>query len=73
MLDEYVASNGVITVIPSQHRVNQQILNHCQPFLDLKLMFVVSSLDEHLNLHSQHHIVTVVEDSVLRTEMTGLE
>jgi hypothetical protein len=36
-------------------------------------MFVVSSLVEHLNLHSQQCIVATVEDSVLRTEMTDLE
>jgi hypothetical protein len=36
-------------------------------------MFAGSRRAEQLNLHSQHHIVTTVEDSVLRTEMAGLE
>jgi hypothetical protein len=36
-------------------------------------MFPDSCRAEHLNLRSQQHIVTTVEDSVLRTEMTGLE
>ncbi len=36
-------------------------------------MFAVSCLPEQLSLISQHHIVATVEDSVLRTEMAGLE
>jgi hypothetical protein len=36
-------------------------------------MFAGSSLDEQLNLYSQQRIVSTVEDSVLRTEMAGLE
>ncbi len=44
-----------------------------KPFLDLKLMFVESGRTEQLNLHLQQRIVTTVEDSVLRTEMSGLE
>jgi hypothetical protein len=36
-------------------------------------MFAVSRRVEQLSLHSQQHIVATVEDSVLRTEMTGLE
>jgi hypothetical protein len=36
-------------------------------------MFVTSSRVEQLSLRSQHHIVATVEDSVLRTEMAGLE
>ena len=39
---------------------------------NLKLMYSVSRHTEQLRLRSQH-IVTTVEDSVLRTEMTGLE
>ncbi len=37
--------------------------------LDLKLMFPDSCHTEQLSLCSQQHIVTTVEDSVLRTEM----
>ena len=37
--DESSVSNDDVTDISSQHRVTQQILNHCQPFQDLKLMF----------------------------------
>jgi hypothetical protein len=36
-------------------------------------MFVGSLRDEQLSLYSQQCIVATVEDSVLRTEMTGLE
>jgi hypothetical protein len=36
-------------------------------------MFVVSRLAEQLILCSQQRIVSTVEDSVLRTEMDGLE
>ena len=36
-------------------------------------MFPGSRRAEQLRLHSQQRIVTTVEDSVLRTEMAGLE
>jgi hypothetical protein len=36
-------------------------------------MFPGSHRSEQLSLFSQQHIVTTVEDSVLRTEMTDLE
>ncbi len=36
-------------------------------------MFVGSRRTDQLNLHSQQHIVSTVEDSVLRTEMVDLE
>jgi hypothetical protein len=41
---------SVVTVIPSQHRVTQQVLNHWQTFLDLKLMFPGSRRAEQLSL-----------------------
>jgi hypothetical protein len=53
--------------------ITQQILSHWQSFLDLKLMFAGSRRAEPLSLRSQQHIVATVEDSVLHTEMTGLE
>jgi hypothetical protein len=62
-----------VGVIPSQFKVTQQILLHWQPFLDLKLKFVGSRRHEQLSLLSQQCIVTTVEESVLRMEMTGLE
>jgi hypothetical protein len=71
--DEISVSNDDVVSIPSHHKVTQQILRHCQSFLDLKLMFSGSRRAEQLSLHSQQNIVTTVEDSVLRTEMTGLE
>jgi hypothetical protein len=79
--DESSASNADTAVIPSQHRVTQQLLSHWQPFQDLKLMFAASRRAEQLSLRSstvvtmrsQQRIVTTVEDSVLRTEMAGLE
>ncbi len=40
--DESSASNADVDVIPSLHRVTQQILRHWQPFVDLKLMFTDS-------------------------------
>ena len=58
--------------MPSQHRVTMQILNHWQPFRDLKLMFAVSCRAEQLRLRSQQRIVATAEDSVLRTEMASL-
>ncbi len=73
MWDENSSSNVTVAVIPSQHRVTQQILNHWQPFLDLKLMFAGSRRTEQIGLCSQHKIVVTVEDYVLRTEMDDLE
>ena len=40
--DESSASNSDVTVLPSQHRVTQQILSHWKPFQVLKLVFPVS-------------------------------
>jgi hypothetical protein len=51
--DESSASNADATVVPSQHRVTQQILSHWQSFQDLKLMFAGSSRAEQLSLCSQ--------------------
>jgi hypothetical protein len=36
-------------------------------------MFVGSRHTEQLSLSEQHRVVSIVEDSVLRTEVTGLE
>jgi hypothetical protein len=65
------ASN--VTTISSQHRVTMQILDHWQSLRNLKLVFEDSRRVEQLGLHSQQRIVVIVKDSVLRTEMTGLE
>ena len=73
MRDESSASNVDVAVMPSQHRVTQQILSHWQPFWDLKLMFAGSRRAEQLSLRSQQRIVATVEDSVLRTEMADLQ
>ena len=59
--------------IPLQHRVTMQILEHWQPFRDLKLTFVVSRRAEQLRLRTQQRIIATAEDSVLRTEMANLE
>ncbi len=67
--DESSVSNTDVTIIPSYHRVTQQILSHWQPFLDLKLMFAGSHRAEQSSLRSQQSMVATVEDSVLRTEM----
>ena len=71
--DESSVSNADVVVIPSQLKVTQQILRHWQPFRDLKSRFADSRRAEQLSLRSQQLIVATVEDSVLRTEMTGLE
>jgi hypothetical protein len=71
--DESSASNADVTVIPAQSRVTQQILSHWKPFRDLKLMFAGSRRAEQLSLRSQQRIVATVEESVLKTEMVGLE
>ncbi len=73
MWDESSASNPDVTVIPSQFKVTKQILLHCQPFRDLKLKYVGSRQAEQLSSHSQQRVVTTVEESVLKTEMTDLE
>ena len=73
MRDENSSSNAGVTDIPSQFKVTQQILLHWQPFRDLKLKFVGSRRAEQVSLRSQQRIVATVEESVLRTEMTGLE
>ncbi len=66
------ASNAGPT-IPTQHHLTHQILNHWQPFRDLKRTFAVSRRAEQLRLRTQQRIVATVEESVLRTEMAGLE
>ncbi len=58
--DEISVSNVDVVSIPSHHKVTQQILIHCQPFLDLKLMFPGSRHAEQLGLYSQQRIVTTV-------------
>jgi hypothetical protein len=71
--DESSASNADVAVVPSQHKITQQILIHWQSFLNLKLMFVVSRRTEQLILRSQQCIVVTVEDSVLRKEVADHE
>jgi hypothetical protein len=71
--DESFVSNAGVPAIPSQFKVTQQILLHWQTFRDLKLKCVGSRRAEQLSLRSHQRIVSTVEDSVLRTEMTGLE
>jgi hypothetical protein len=43
------------------------------PFRDLKLNYVGSRQAEQVSSRSQQSVVTTVEESVLKTEMTGLE
>jgi hypothetical protein len=71
--DESSVSKADVTTIPSQFKVTKQILFHWKVFRDLKLMFPGSRLTEQLSLHSQQRVVVTVEESVLKTEMTGLE
>ena len=71
--DETSASNTGVVVIPSQFKVTQQIQRYWQPFRDLQLKFVGSRRLEQLRSRSQQRIVATVQESVLRTEMAGLE
>ena len=71
--DESSASTGDVAVISSQDKVTVQILSHCQVYIALKLSYTDSCSTEELSLLSQQCMVGTVEDSVLRTEMTGLE
>jgi hypothetical protein len=71
--DEISHSNADVTVVPSQFKVTKQILLHWQPFRDLKLKYVGSRQAELLSSRSQERVVATVEESVLKTEMTGLE
>jgi hypothetical protein len=71
--DESSASNVDVTAIPSQLQLTKQILLHWQHFRDLKLKYVGSRQAEQLSLHSQQRVVATVEESILKTEMTGLE
>ena len=48
--DEISVSNADVPVIPSQLKVTHQLLNHWQPFRDLKSRFVVSRRAEQLSL-----------------------
>ena len=66
-------SNADVTAIPSQFKVTKQILLHWLPFRDLKLKYVGSRQAEQLSLRSRQRIVATVEESVLKTEMAGLE
>ena len=65
------ASN--VVVIPTQHRVTQQILSRWKSFKDLNQTFAVSRRAEKLRLRVQQRVIATVEDSVLRTEMENLE
>jgi hypothetical protein len=71
--DESSASTADVAIIPSQHKVTAQILSHWQPLIALKLSYAGSRRAEQLSLRSQQRIVATIEDSVLRTEMAGLE
>ena len=71
--DEISVSNADVPVIPSQLKVTHQILSHWEPFRDLKARFAGSCRVEQLSFRSRQRIVATVEDSVLRTEMAGLE
>jgi hypothetical protein len=71
--DASSASNADVTAIPSQLKVTKQILLHWQPFRDLKFKYVGSRQAEQLSLRSQQCVVATVEESVLKTEMAGLE
>ena len=73
MWDERSVSNTDVPVIPSQMKVTHQILNHWEPFRDLKFRYAGSRRAEQLSLRSQQRVVATVEDSVLRTEMADLE
>ena len=52
--------------IPTQHRLTHQILQHWQPFRDLKQTFAVSRRAEQLRLRVQQRVVATTDDSVLR-------
>ena len=71
--DESSDSNAGVVAIPSQFKVTQQIQRYWQPFRDLQLKFVGSHRLEQLRSRSQQRIVATVQESVLRTEMAGLE
>jgi hypothetical protein len=60
--DESSASNAGVVAIPSQFKVIQQIL---------QLKFVGSLHLEQLRSRSQQRVAATVQESVLRTEMTG--
>ncbi len=62
-----------VTAVPSQFKVTKQILLHWQPFRNLKLKYVGSRQAEQLSSRSQPRVVPTVEESVLKTEMSGLE
>jgi hypothetical protein len=71
--DESSVSNADDTVMPTQFKVTKQILLHWQTFRDLKLKYVGLRQTEQLSSCSQQRVVTTVEESVLKTEMAGLE
>jgi hypothetical protein len=71
--DETSVSNTGVAAIPSQFKVTQQVLLKWQPFRDLKLKFVGSRRQEQLSSYCLQDVVATVEESVVRTEMTGLE
>ena len=71
--DESSASNAGVAAIPSQFKVTQQVLQKWQPFRDLKQKVLGSRRQEQLSSRCQQRVVPTVEESVVRTEMTGLE
>ncbi len=73
MWDESSVCNADVTDIPSQFKVTKQILLHWQPFRDLNLKYVGSRQEEQLSSRSHQRVVVTFEESVLKTEMAGLE
>jgi hypothetical protein len=57
----------------TKFKVTQEVLQKWPPFRDLKIKFLGSRREEQLNSRCQQRVVDTVEESVLRTEMTGLE
>ncbi len=68
--DESSASTAGVASVPIQFKVTQQILLYWHPFRDLKLKFIGSRRAEQLSLRSQQRVVTTVEESVLRMEIS---
>ena len=67
------ASNVAVAAIPAHNRLTHQIVQHWQPFQNLKLTFAVSRRAEQGRLRTQQRIIATAENSVLRTEMANLE
>ena len=61
------------SIIPSQHRVTEQLTKHLAPFKALRQRYAGTRFEEQRQLHLPQKYKAMVPDSTLRVEMNNLE